>query len=84
MKVRRNVPGTIDLVFFVRPDFAPDVLHVIDASQYDRLECSPFLPMDIISSQLRKEIQEHLIIRSAVHLIDHQYNGFVCISAPVA
>ena len=83
-EICRNIPRTIDLLFLIRTDFSLYAFHIINPCKDHRVESRNTLPVDIISTKLCKKIQENLVVRSTVHLIDKQDDRFGGLSADIA
>ena len=60
----------------IRSNFSFYILNVVHACKYYGLKVRGHISVDVISSELGKEIKKDLIIGSAVHFINNQDNWF--------
>ena len=74
VKIRRNIPGAVIRMFFLRTQLSFQVLYVTDSGQNNRLKRRKPASVIVITAKLRQKINKHLIVCRAVDLIDHQ-NG---------
>ncbi len=66
------------------PKLSPQILYIAHPGQNHRAESGLQRTPDIVRPQLCKEIHEHLVVRRAVHLVNHQHYGPVSGSADIA
>ena len=78
-EVRRDIPGTVISPLIIRTDFRLQGFHVMDTRQDDRLEgvILPLTALQIFIPQHSEKVQNQLVIRTFIYLINHQHKRFV-------